>query len=104
MITREGCLKIADWGLARSFYTADVKYTNRVITLWYRPPELLLGTEQYSTPVDMWSIGYRDVIVPVITGVTDSVCRCLFAEMKCRKAILRGKDEANQVCVCLLCL
>ena len=45
LINNEGILKLADFGLARS-YTTDMggKLTNRVITLWYRPPELLLGT------------------------------------------------------------
>lgn len=50
---------MADFGLAR-FYDEDQDrpYTNRVITLWYRPPELLLGEEQYTTAVDVWSVGF----------------------------------------------
>lgn len=50
---------MADFGLAR-FYDEDQDrpYTNRVITLWYRPPELLLGEERYTTAVDVWSVGY----------------------------------------------
>lgn len=54
-----GELKLADFGLAR-FYDEDQDrpYTNRVITLWYRPPELLLGEERYTTAVDVWSVGF----------------------------------------------
>lgn len=50
---------MADFGLAR-FYDEDQDrpYTNRVITLWYRPPELLLGEEQYTTAIDVWSVGF----------------------------------------------
>lgn len=47
LITRDGVLKLADFGLARAFSLAKNsqpnRYTNRVVTLWYRPPELLLG-------------------------------------------------------------
>ena len=54
-----GQIKLADFGLAR-LYDADDKerpYTNKVITLWYRPPELLLGEERYGPSVDVWSCG-----------------------------------------------
>lgn len=51
-------MKLGDFGLARYFsYSADELYTNRVITLWYRPPELLLGAKKYSSKIDMWSAG-----------------------------------------------
>ena len=43
LVTRNNVLKIADWGLARSYYSADQKFTNPVVTQWYRSPELLLG-------------------------------------------------------------
>jgi serine/threonine protein kinase len=54
-----GQIKLADFGLAR-YYNADDKqrpYTNKVITLWYRAPELLLGEERYGTAIDVWSCG-----------------------------------------------
>ena len=54
-----GEIKLADFGLAR-LYEADDKerpYTNKVITLWYRPPELLLGEERYGPAIDVWSYG-----------------------------------------------
>jgi CTD kinase subunit alpha len=56
LVSNEGILKLADFGLAR-FYAKHHKqdYTNRVITIWYRSPELLLGETQYSAAVDIWS-------------------------------------------------
>ena len=73
LVNNRGELKLADFGLAR-FYLKRRKsdYTNRVITLWYRPPELLLGTTVYGPEVDMWSAGYachsailpRDLLMP----------------------------------------
>ena len=54
----KGEIKLADFGLARLFDPKDKRpYTNRVITLWYRSPELLLGEETYTTSVDIWSCG-----------------------------------------------
>ena len=55
-----GQIKLGDLGLAR-YYNAEDKerlYTNKVITLWYRPPELLLGEERYGPAIDIWSLGY----------------------------------------------
>jgi serine/threonine protein kinase len=53
-----GRLKIADFGLARIYHAEENRaYTNKVITLWYRPPELLLGNEHYGPEIDMWSAG-----------------------------------------------
>ena len=51
------CLKIADLGLGRAFSIPVKSYTHEIVTLWYRAPEVLLGTTHYSTPVDMWSVG-----------------------------------------------
>lgn len=67
LLNNRGELKLADFGLAR-FYQKRRKsdYTNRVITLWYRPPELLLGTTVYGPEVDMWSAGY--VCVPLYSS------------------------------------
>ena len=54
-----GQIKLADFGLARLYQAEDKDrpYTNRVITLWYRPPELLLGEERYGPAIDVWSCG-----------------------------------------------
>ena len=54
-----GQIKLADFGLARLYEAEDKErpYTNKVITLWYRPPELLLGEERYGPSIDVWSCG-----------------------------------------------
>ncbi|KAH0681281.1 hypothetical protein KY290_023433 [Solanum tuberosum] len=80
LIDNEGNLKLADFGLARSFSgDHNANLTNRVITLWYRPPELLLGATKYGPAVDMWSVG------------------CIFAELLFGKPILPGKNEPEQL-------
>lgn len=79
LISKNGTLKIADWGLARSWNDTMKRLTNPVITLWYRPPELLLGCNAYSPKVDMWSVG------------------CIIAEMFRRSGFLRGQIEAEQL-------
>lgn len=81
LIDNSGALKIGDFGLARFFRrgardTETARMTNRVITLWYRPPELFLGTERYGTEIDVWSAG------------------CIMAELIIGKALFTG------VCVC----
>ncbi|KAJ5689265.1 hypothetical protein N7462_003657 [Penicillium macrosclerotiorum] len=56
LISNQGLLKFADFGLARFFSKSrQLDYTNRVITIWYRPPELLLGETRYGPAVDVWS-------------------------------------------------
>ena len=68
LVNIRGELKLGDFGLARSFHPdKNETYTNRVITLWYRPPELLLGANKYTTKIDMWSAG---CIVGEILGGT----------------------------------
>ena len=79
LINRRGELKIADWGLARSWNPDMKRLTNKVITLWYRPPELLLGCLEYTTKIDMWSVG------------------CIIAEMFRRSGFLKGSNEASQL-------
>jgi len=79
LIDRNGNLKLADFGLARAFSLPMRTYTHEVITLWYRPPEILLGQRQYSTPVDIWSVG------------------CIFAEMAQRRPLFAGDSEIDQI-------
>ncbi|KAF3935222.1 hypothetical protein ABW19_dt0201303 [Dactylella cylindrospora] len=81
LLNNQGLLKIADFGLARHYEKKknDENYTNRVITLWYRPVEILLGETLYKTAPDIWSAG------------------CVFMELFTRKAIFQGKDEINQL-------
>eukprot|EP00811_Abedinium_folium_P031318 NODE_5089_length_1809_cov_15.493460.p1 GENE.NODE_5089_length_1809_cov_15.493460~~NODE_5089_length_1809_cov_15.493460.p1 ORF type:complete len:338 (+),score=100.28 NODE_5089_length_1809_cov_15.493460:88-1014(+) len=60
-------LKIADFGLGRSFVLPMPKYTHEVVTTWYRAPEILLGGQFYSLQVDVWSVGC--VIGEMATGL-----------------------------------
>lgn len=75
MIGAKDELKIADFGLARAFGIPIRPYTKEVVTLWYRAPELLLGAAEYSTPVDMWSVG------------------CILAEIVSKIALFDGDSE-----------
>ena len=72
-------LKIADFGLARSFGESQQVLTTRVCTLWYRPPELLLGATKYKGEIDMWSVG------------------CILGELLKRKALCPGSSEIEQL-------
>ncbi len=49
--------QLADFGLARAKSVPTKTYSNEVVTLWYRPPDVLLGSTEYSTPIDMWGVG-----------------------------------------------
>ncbi|NXP67773.1 CDK18 kinase, partial [Chloropsis cyanopogon] len=55
LINERGELKLADFGLARAKSVPTKTYSNEVVTLWYRPPDVLLGSTEYSTPIDMWT-------------------------------------------------
>uniref|UniRef100_A0A8C6UBW0 cyclin-dependent kinase n=1 Tax=Neogobius melanostomus TaxID=47308 RepID=A0A8C6UBW0_9GOBI len=57
LINDRGELKLADFGLARAQSVPTKTYSNEVVTLWYRPPDVLLGSTEYSTPIDMWGVG-----------------------------------------------
>ncbi|EOA13122.1 hypothetical protein CARUB_v10026141mg [Capsella rubella] len=80
LIDNDGILKIADFGLA-TFYDPKQKQTmtSRVVTLWYRPPELLLGAINYGTGVDLWSAG------------------CILAELLAGKPVMPGRTEVEQL-------
>uniref|UniRef100_A0A6B2LCI7 cyclin-dependent kinase n=1 Tax=Arcella intermedia TaxID=1963864 RepID=A0A6B2LCI7_9EUKA len=75
----DGVLKLADFGLARAFSVPVRNYSHEVVTLWYRAPEVLMGYQNYSTPIDMWSIG------------------CVFAEMKNGKPLFSGRSVEDQL-------
>ncbi|KAI5189411.1 negative regulator of the PHO system [Nematocida minor] len=66
LVDAEGCLKIADFGLARSFEIKMPSYSSEVVTLWYRSPELLKGTKVYGFSIDIWSVGC--IISEILTG------------------------------------
>lgn len=57
LLSDDGEVKIADFGLARAFQVPIRPYTHEVVTLWYRAPEILMNSVEYSTPVDVWSVG-----------------------------------------------
>ena|SRR5436190_21163669 len=57
LLSHRGILKVGDFGLAREYGSPLRQYTPIVVTLWYRAPELLLSDREYSTPIDMWSVG-----------------------------------------------
>lgn len=80
LIDYNGNLKIGDFGLA-TFYRPNLKQplTSRVVTLWYRPPELLLGSTDYGVAVDLWSSG------------------CILAELFFGKPIMPGRTEVEQL-------
>ncbi|XP_014489919.2 probable serine/threonine-protein kinase At1g54610 [Vigna radiata var. radiata] len=78
LIDRKGVLKIADFGLATSIESGK-PLTNRVVTLWYRAPELLLGSTDYGYSIDLWSAG------------------CLLAEMFLGRPIMPGRTEVEQI-------
>jgi cyclin-dependent kinase 7 len=75
LIAADGEIKLADFGLARSFADPYRPMTSNVITRWYRPPELLFGARHYSGAVDVWSVGlvFAELIlrVPWIAGETE---------------------------------
>ncbi len=79
LLTTEGVLKIADFGLARQFSKPLEDMTPNVVTLWYRSPELVLGSQNYSTAVDIWSVG------------------CIFAEFLLSTPLMPGETEVEQL-------
>ncbi|KEG02546.1 cdc2-related kinase 2, putative [Plasmodium vinckei vinckei] len=79
LINREGELKIADFGLARAFGIPARRYTHEVVTLWYRAPDILMGSKKYSTPIDIWSVG------------------CIFAEMVNGRPLFPGVSDTDQL-------
>lgn len=81
LISKGGELKLADFGLARAKSVPSNTYSNEVVTLWYRPPDVLLGNKKYSTSLDMWGVG------------------CIFVEMLTGQPLFPGqKNPENQLC------
>ena len=72
-------MKLGDFGLARLFGIPAKIYTHEVVTVWYRAPEILLGGAEYSTPIDIWSVG------------------CIFAELYNGIPLLIGDSEIDQI-------
>ncbi|BGP41158.1 TFIIH complex serine/threonine-protein kinase subunit kin28 [Rhodotorula kratochvilovae] len=79
LISADGVLKLADFGLAREYADEAAKMTCQVVTRWYRCPELLLGARSYSTGVDMWAAG------------------CIFAELMLRVPFMAAESDMEQL-------
>lgn len=79
LIDSKGHIKLADFGLARSISLPIRTYTHEVVTLWYRSPEIMLGSPLYGPAVDIWSIG------------------CIFVEMATNRALFPGDSEIDQL-------
>ena len=76
LITKDDVLKLADFGLARGYGLPIRNYTYEVVTLYYRAPDVLLGNKNYSTCIDMWSVG------------------CIFEEMVNGKQLFKGGNDS----------
>ncbi|KAK4767014.1 hypothetical protein SAY86_014765 [Trapa natans] len=79
LINNAGELKISDLGLSRYYGSPLKPYTPLVVTMRYRAPELLLGTKEYSTAIDMWSVG------------------CIMAELLANEPLFKGSNQVNQL-------
>lgn len=79
LIGQQGELKLADFGLARAKSIPTKTYSNEVVTLWYRPPDVLLGSTEYSTQIDMWGVG------------------CIFSEMASGHPLFPGSTVDEQL-------
>ncbi|XP_013416900.1 cyclin-dependent kinase 17 isoform X2 [Lingula anatina] len=79
LINERGELKLADFGLARAKSIPTKTYSNEVVTLWYRPPDVLLGSTEYSTQIDMWGVG------------------CIFYEMGCGSPLFPGSTVEDEL-------
>lgn len=79
LINERGELKLADFGLARIKSFPTKTYSHEVVTLWYRPPDVLLGSTEYFTPIDIWAVG------------------CIFYEMTCGRAFFAGSKVEEEL-------
>ncbi|KAI8980431.1 protein serine/threonine kinase [Pilobolus umbonatus] len=79
LINKRGELKLGDFGLARAYGIPVRSYSHEVVTLWYRAPDVLMGSRQYSTSIDLWSAG------------------CIFAEMASGRPLFPGNSISDQL-------
>ena len=79
LVNKDGVLKLADFGLARAFCPPIRPLTQEVVTLWYRPPEILLGSQTYAPPMDVWAIG------------------TIFVEMVTKRPLFPGDSEIDEI-------
>lgn len=79
LLSAEGHVKLADFGLARGYGIPVNAFSSEVVTLWYRPPDILLGSTNYTTPIDIWSVG------------------CIMAELILLHPLFTGKNNQDQI-------
>ncbi|PVU92654.1 hypothetical protein BB561_003696, partial [Smittium simulii] len=79
LISKKGELKITDFGLARTSSVPVSSYSHEVVTLWYRAPDILMGSRKYSEDIDMWSVG------------------CVFGEMVTARPMFPGTSVADEL-------
>lgn len=79
LLSKDGIIKLGDFGLARKYSSPLGRYTPLVVTLWYRAPELLLNMATYGSGIDIWSIG------------------CILGELVLNKPIFQGESEIDQL-------
>ena len=79
LINQKNQLKLADFGLARAFGIPVNTFSNEVVTLWYRAPDVLLGSRAYNTSIDIWSVG------------------CIVAEMYTGRPLFPGSTNEDQL-------
>ncbi|KAG7342931.1 serine/threonine protein kinase [Nitzschia inconspicua] len=79
LVHETGRVALCDFGLARRYQDPPINYTQLVVTLWYRAPELLFGEEKYTPAIDIWSIG------------------CIFGELIQQEAMMQGQGELDQI-------
>lgn len=79
LLNAKGELKLADFGLARAKGVPILTFSNEVVTLWYRPPDVLMGSVNYDTSIDMWSAG------------------CIFAELASGRPLFPGTNNDDEL-------
>ena len=79
LFSNNGQIVLCDWGLARLFSNPLKQHTSKVVTLWYRAPELLFGSNKYHTAIDMWAIG------------------CIIGELLKHQPLIKGQNEIEQI-------
>ena len=103
LISRDGQLKLADFGLARVFHDDGRPMTHEVATRWYRAPELLFGSRKYTNTVDMWAAGcvFAEMMLamPLFPGV---ICGPVQYFLSVVFLPRMGSEEcATDVCLCV---
>uniref|UniRef100_A0AAQ5YNS4 cyclin-dependent kinase n=1 Tax=Amphiprion ocellaris TaxID=80972 RepID=A0AAQ5YNS4_AMPOC len=94
LINERGELKLADFGLARAKSVPTKTYSNEVVTLWYRPPDVLLGSSEYSTQIDMCR---TTLFCFVVTAAINVGVGCIFYEMAAGRPLFPGSTVEDEL-------